>query len=493
MFTTSILSRCADPRERGATELLSGHRMSAIARDTEDECAAGEHDEIVGRAQSSQRSFEHWDEFRVDALLSDLSEVVSSNADSLAAAAVAETEMGNVPDKVRKIRFASREVLGSVVGRIAQGPIGSDERGVTAVASPVGVVLGLLPVTNPVATMIYKVLICLKGRNAVVLSPHRRARGVSEVTLALINSVLAAHGAPPSLVQLVPEPASRRRTTRLMEHDGIALILATGGASVVKAAYRSGTPAIGVGPGNAPAYVASDANLPAAARAIVAGKSFDHGIICGSEQHVVVDESVSARLLDELRIAGAAVLDAGETKRLIRSAFDACGALRSRWVGRSAAEIAAAASIHRHDGFRLLIFRASTASGRAIGRRERLAPIVSFHTVADAAEGMEACRALLAEDGTGHTAVVHSSSPELVTGFATALPVSRLLVNSPAGLGCVGIGNGLTPSFTLGCGTFGGTSTTDNVSYLHVLNIKRIARPLTPAPQDEQSPRAGAP
>jgi acyl-CoA reductase-like NAD-dependent aldehyde dehydrogenase len=463
----------------GATERLSGHRLSAAtACGTEDECLAGEDDEIVVRAQSSQHSFEHWDEFRVDALLSDLSEVVSSNADSLAVAAVAETEMGNVPDKVRKIRFASCEVLGSVVGRIAQGPIGCDERGVTALASPVGVVLGMLPVTNPVATMIYKVLICLKGRNAVVLSPHRRARGVSEVTLALINSVLAAHGAPLSLVQLVPEPASRYRTTRLMEHDGIALILATGGASVVKAAYRSGTPAIGVGPGNAPAYVSSDADLPAAARAIVAGKSFDHGIICGSEQHIVVDESVSALLLDELRTAGAAVLDAGETKRLIRIAFDASsGALLSRWVGRSAAEIAAAASIHRHDGFRLLIFRASTAS--AIGRRERLAPIVSFQTVADAAAGMEACGALLAEDGTGHTAVVHSSSPELVTRFAIALPVSRLLVNAPAGLGCVGIGNGLTPSFTLGCGTFGGTSTTDNVSYLHVLNIKRIARLFT--------------
>ena len=456
----------------------------------------GEHDEIVARAQASQRSFEHWDECRVDALLSDLSEAVSSNADSLAAAAVAETEMGNVPDKVRKIRFASREVLRSVVGRIAQGPIGCEERGVTAVASPVGVVLGLLPITNPVATMIFKVLICLKGRNAVVLSPHHRARRVSEVVLALIKSVLAAHGAPPSLVQLVPEPATRRRTTRLMQHDGIALILATGGASVVKAAYRSGTPAIGVGPGNAPAYVASDANLPAAARAIVEGKSFDHGIICGSEQHIVVDESVSALLLDELRTAGAAVLDASETKRLIRIAFDASsGALRSRWVGRSAAEIAAAASIHRHDGIRLLIFRASTASGRAIGRRERLAPIVSFHTVADAAEGMEACRALLAEDGTGHTAVVHSSSPELVTRFATALPVSRLLVNSPAGLGCVGIGNGLTPSFTLGCGTFGGTSTTDNVSYLHVLNIKRIARPLTDKPvgSDEHARKARAP
>jgi acetaldehyde dehydrogenase / alcohol dehydrogenase len=218
-------------------------------------------------------------------------------------------------------------------------------------------------------------------------------------------------------------------------------------------------------------------------RAIVEGKSFDHGIICGSEQHAVVDHSVLPVLLGELQRAGAAILDADETDRLIQVAFDATNdTLRSHWAGQSAVEIAAAARIYRRHSFRLLVLPAAAASLTAAARRERLAPIVSVHKVRDATEGIGLCQALLAEDGAGHTAVVHSNNRELVARFATALPVSRLLVNSPAGLACIGVGNGLTPSFTLGCGTFGGTSTTDNVSYLNVLNIKRIARPLTNQP-----------
>ena len=455
-------------------------------------------DKIVTSARLAQQVVADWDEIRVDAMLADLSEVVSRNAEALAIATVAETEMGNAADKVRKVRFAACEVFASLAGRVAHGPIGSDESGVTTVASPVGVVLGILPVTNPVATMIYKILIALKSRNALVLSPHRRARRVSVKTLTLIEPVLRAHGAPLPVVQLAPGTPTRQGTKLLMEHEEIDLILATGGAGIVRAAYRSGTPAIGVGPGNAPAYVASDADLAGAARAIVDGKSFDHGIICGSEQHVVADEAIAPLLLSELRNAGAAILDAAETHRLIHIAFDdSSGALQSHWQGRSATEIAAAACIDRHYAFRLLVFPASAASLSAAARRERLAPIVSFHIVHDAAEGVQLCRELLADDGAGHTAVVHSTSTQLITRFATALPVSRLLVNSAAGLACIGVGNGLTPSFTLGCGTFGGTSTTDNVSYINLLNLKRIARPLpTGARRGLQPPSAagaGAP
>jgi acetaldehyde dehydrogenase / alcohol dehydrogenase len=330
----------------GAVAPIRGDRASGITIGVAGEPTNPELEDIVGRAKAAQRAVEDWDEERVDALLLDLSNAVSGNAQVLAAAAVAETEMGNVADKTRKIHFASRGVFGSLVGRVARGEIGSDERGVTAVASPVGVVLGLLPVTNPVATMINKILICLKGRNALVLSPHRRAHGVSDMTLCLLEPILRAHGVPPALVQLVGGPPSRRRIAMLMEHDGIALVLATGGASMVRAAYRSGTPAIGVGPGNAPAYVASDADVRAAAQAIVEGKSFDNGIICGSEQHVVTDQATAARLLGELRKAGAATLDARETDRLLQVAFDAVsGALKPYWAGRSAATIAAAAHI----------------------------------------------------------------------------------------------------------------------------------------------------
>jgi acyl-CoA reductase-like NAD-dependent aldehyde dehydrogenase len=347
----------------------------------------GQVDGIVARAQLAQRAVADWEEDRVDALLYELSEVVSGNAKPLAFAAVAETEMGNVADKIRKIEFAARSVCGSLVGRVGHGAIGTDGRGVTAVASPVGVVFALLPVTNPVATIIDEVLICLKGRNALVLSPHPRAQKVSEMTVMLLEPVFRAHGAPPAIVQIVPGPLSQRRTELFMAHQGIALVLVTGGVSIVKAAYRSGTPTIGVGPGNTPAYVAADADPAAAARAIVEGKAFDNGIICGSEQHIVADRSIAARLLEELRRAGAVTLDADESDRLLQTAFDPLtGGLKPEWSGRRATQIAAAAHINRRYPFRLLVFLSSVGNLPDGARRERLAPITAFYTVRDASD-----------------------------------------------------------------------------------------------------------
>jgi len=405
-------------------------RATAVCR-LHGACGSGippevEVDDVVARARLAQRAVEDWEEDRVDALLCALSDAVSGNAKPLAAAAVAETGMGNVADKIRKVEFAARSVCGSLVGRVGRGVIGTDERGVTAVASPVGVVFALLPVTNPVATMINEVLICLKGRNALVLSPHPRAQRVSEMTVALLEPVLRAHGAPLALVQIVPGPLSQRRTELFMEHQGIALVLVTGGVSIVKAAYRSGTPTIGVGPGNAPAYVAADADLASAARAIVDGKAFDNGIICGSEQHIVADRSIAAELLEELRQAGAVTLDAAESDGLLQTAFDpVSGALKPRWSGRSAMEIAAAAHINRRYPFRLLVFLASVGNLPAGARRERLAPITAFYTVRDASEGVETCQALLAEGGAGHTAAVHTSSDELIARVEAALERTR--------------------------------------------------------------------
>lgn len=436
-------------------------------------------DELVTRADAAQHAFEHWPEPRVDALLAELAGAVVAHADMLAATTVSETGMGDVADKARKNRFAALVVLDSLAGRVGRGPLGPDKDGVTTIASPVGVVVGVLPVTNPVATMINKVLICLKARNSLILSPHRDARAVGALALRLMEPVLHRLDAPHDLVQLVSGPPSRRRTELLMQHDGVALILATGGAAMVQAAYRSGNPAIGVGPGNAPAYVAADADVKHAARAIVAGKSFDNGIICGSEQHAVIDDAIADVLLDELQAAGAATLTAREAARLIDTAFDRrTGALLQRHVGRPAQEIAATAGIKRAGPIRLLAVPATTTPLTAATCRERLAPIISLFRVRGPDEGLRVCHRLLAEAGAGHTAAVHSNDAALIARFADALPVSRVLVNSPAGLACIGVGNALTPSLTLGCGTFGGTSTTDNVSYLNVVNIKRVARPL---------------
>jgi acetaldehyde dehydrogenase/alcohol dehydrogenase len=440
-----------------------------------------ETDVMVAGAVDAQRSFATWPEDRVDALLGDIAAAVAEEAERLAEAAVAETGMGNVADKTAKIRFASLSVYQSLAGRPASGPLAADpDRRITEVAAPVGVVFGLIPLTNPVATIVNKTLICLKARNALILSCHRGARGVGAVTGELIRGICERHGAPPLVLQWVSGRTSRQRTTMFMRHPDVALILATGGPGMVKAAYSAGKPAIGVGSGNAPALICGDADAAEAARAVVSSKTFDHGVICGSEQHLVVERSVVVPFTGALEREGAVVLEHTETEALLRAVFDRdSGALLKRYAGRPAEEIAEAAGIVRDVPIRLLVFAApegDLAAGPA--SRERLAPILSLFVVESFDAGVQLCRRLLAVEGAGHTAAIHTRSRARAERFGTDMPVSRILVNLPAAQGCVGMGNGLTPSLTLGCGTFGGNSTTDNVGYLNLVNIKRIAEPL---------------
>ena len=434
-------------------------------------------DAVTGRSLLAQRAFVGWGEPAVDRLLAAVAGSVAAHAPELAAAAVRETGMGNAPDKVAKIRFASTGVQASLAGRPGAGVLRHDRRRrVLEVAVPVGVVLGLTPVTNPVATLVFKALIALKGRNALIVSPHHRAPLVSARVGELVRTELTRHGAPPDLVQCLDPSWGREQVRALMRAPGVALVLATGGAGVVRAAYSSGTPAIGVGPGNTPAWVAHDADVDGAARDVVGSKSFDHGIICGSEQHVVVDARVEDQLLRGLRARGAAVLAPAEVARVASELFDSgTGRLRPDLVGTSAPTLAAAAGVHVDPRTRLLVAPLSGTSLDAPWSVERLAPLLTLRTVADAASALELCRSLLVREGTGHTAVVHTRSRRLVRDAAAVLPVSRLLVNAPASQGCVGMGTGLTPSFTLGCGAAGGTSTTDNVSFEHLVDVVRVA------------------
>ena len=249
--------------------------------------------EIVARAVEAQKLFENWPEERVDALLRDIAEAIAEKAQELAEASVSETDMGIIEDKVIKIRFASLEVYKTMSGCPAAGLLHTNpETQVTEIASPAGVVLGLIPVTNPVPTIIFKTLATLKGRNALILSCHRKALGVGGQACDIICDVLERHGAPRNLVQTIRQRSSRQKTMMFMNHPGVSLILATGGTSMVKAAYSSGTPAIGVGSGNAPVLVCADADLSTAARAVVQSKSFDNGVICGSENNLVAVASV---------------------------------------------------------------------------------------------------------------------------------------------------------------------------------------------------------
>lgn len=433
----------------------------------------------VARAVAAQAAFATWPETKVDALLQDIADTIAGQSESFAIDAVQETHMGNVPDKTIKTRFAAEQVARSLVGRTGSGIVHVDENNrITEFASPAGVVLGLLPVTNPVSTLVFKTLICLKGRNALILSSHRGAAGVCARAGTLVRDVIARHGASADLVQWIQGRTSRHATAMFMKHRDVKLILATGGPSVVKAAYSSGIPAIGVGAGNAPCWIAPDADVEAAAACVVRSKSFDCGVICGSENNLVADASIRAQFVQALEKEGAAVLTPDEARRFAAMIFDPEGGhLLKEFIGRPAAETAERGGIKRPYPIRLIVIPGGPQDASGSLGLEKLAPMLSLFTVTGESEALALCCRILKRCGQGHTAVVHTRSEETARRYAREIPASRVLVNVPSAQGCVGFGTGLTPSFTLGCGTFGGNSTSDNVTFTHLLNLKRLAQP----------------
>ena len=388
------LSRTAAQKAR----VFPGDRAEVIVTDEPDPAV----DALVARSVAAQQSIAGWPEGKVDDLITALATQIAGHADELAAATVAETGLGCVPDKAEKNRFASLDVAQSLVGKPGVGVIGRDEReALIEIAEPMGVVLGLIPVTNPVATLVFEALICIKARDALIVSCHRDGADVGARTVDLLRQVLARNGAPANLVQNAPRRPTRRATAALMRHPGVSMILATGGTAMVKAAYSSGTPAIGVGPGNAPAWVCSDADVEAAARTVVASKAFDHGIVCGSENNLVVDRSVRDCFAAALQRAGATVLTAAECDRLARAAFDdRDGRLRRTVLGQAAPSIAAEAGIQVPAGTRLLVAPVRPArpcrvrtAGKSLPRCRRCSPLTARTTASGSASRSSATAA----------------------------------------------------------------------------------------------------
>ncbi len=403
-------------------------------------------DLMIGQALVAQQNFLDWPEERVDNLLLDLAKVIADHAGELAEATVVETKIGNVADKTIKNKIASLGVYHTLVGQKGVGLI-TNHRNTKIIdfASPVGVVFGLVPMTNPVATFIFKTLICLKARNAIILNPSREALKVSNRTGQLISEVLQRHGAPEHLVQWVEARSNRKTTLSFMKHPKIGLILATGGPSMVKAAYSSGNPAIGVGSGNAPVLIALDADLVQAARNIVESKSFDNGLICGSEHNLVCLEPVRRRFIRELESQGAAVLAKEEVGLFSEAMLDLVHRrFKLEAVGHSAAEIARAAKISRPYPIRLIVVPSEEeANPKNLLAHEKLTPILSLFTVPDLEKGLEVCRQILEIEGSGHTAIIHTRDTALSRRFGLLMPASRILVNSPGAHGVIGVTTGL--------------------------------------------------
>jgi acyl-CoA reductase-like NAD-dependent aldehyde dehydrogenase len=438
-------------------------------------------DAMVTRAMEAQRVLAGWSEAQVDALIADVAQAIAVASVDLAEAAVSESRYGNVPDKAFKNQVASVGVARTLLGQPGLGSVGEGGPGVTEIAAPVGVVFGMIPQTNPVATAAFKTLICLKSRNAILLSFHHAVLETAARFGAVVQPVLEAHGAPLDLVQWVRARTSRKKTAAFMAHEGVGLILATGGMGMVKATYSSGTPALGVGPGNAPVLVTPGADLDQAARAVVLSKSFDNGLICGSEHNLVVVEEIREAFLKALEHRGAAVLDPEESERFAKGVVHKLsGTFHPRVVGKGADRIAESQGIERPFPIRLIVVPISSTEVLDGWASEKMAPVLSLYTVPDVDAGFHLCRRILEHQGAGHTAILHARREDWIERFGREMPVSRILINSPGSHGVVGYTTGLLPSLTLGCGTFGGNSTTDNVGYRNLLNIKRLARFVDP-------------
>lgn len=401
-------------------------------------------------------------------------------AEELARLAVDETGYGVYEHKIHKNRYNTGFVARWMLERRAVGVLWTDERSrVTAVGTPMGVIAGIIPVTNPTSTALFKSLAAVKSGNAIVHAPHPRAARCTLRAAEIMAEAAASAGAPEGLVSCLESP-TLPATQELMRREEIALVLATGGPGMVRAAYSSGKPTIAVGAGNVPAYVGATVADPGeAAEMIITSKSFDNGTACVAEQSVVVAEAVAPEFLREFEARGAHWMSPDQQGALIGVLFDERGALRPAAVGQSAVRLAELAGFAVPPGTRVLAAQLDRVGVDTPLSREILGPVLSVYRVRDAAEGLRRCREILALDGEGHTTAIHAQDPEEIAPFGT-LPAGRIVINTPALFGGMGYSTDVDPSFQLGTGTWSGSICSDNVTPLHLINIKRIAHEVRP-------------
>ncbi len=437
--------------------------------------------DLVRRAGEAQRAFARASQETTDRVVTAMARAASEAAERLARLAVDETGMGRYDHKVLKNRFASDDVLRYILPLKTVGVIRDiPEIKVKELAVPMGVVAALIPTTNPTSTAIYKALISVKGRNAIVMSPHPRAvRCINEAARVMADAATRA-GAPADLILAMTAP-TLEGTQELMRHRGTAVILATGGTDMVRAAYSSGKPAFGVGPGNVPAIVERTADVAKAAADIVAGKAFDNGVLCSAENSVICDAPVEERTRAELERHGAYFARGDERERLQRAMQDSrTGGISHAIVGLAAREIAARADLAVPETTQVLVAECRDVGKEEFFSREKLSPVLAYYVE----EGWEKCCErsieLLQYGGVGHTLVIHSRDEQVIMRFFEEKPAFRILVNTMAAMGATGYTTGLAPAMTLGPGTLGGSSTSDNISALHLINIKRLAYEIRP-------------
>lgn len=396
----------------------------------------------------------------------------------LAKLALEETGRGVYEDKITKNIFATEYVYHDIKGHRTVGVIHENkEEGYYEIAEPVGVIAGVTPVTNPTSTVLFKSLISIKTRNPIVFSFHPGAQKSSAAAAKTLLEAAVAAGAPADCVSWIERP-SLNATRMLMSHSGVALILATGGAGMVQSAYSSGKPALGVGPGNVPCYIEKSADVKRAVTDLILSKTFDNGMICASEQGVIVDREVASEVEGLLVENGCYFVSPEEAKSL--ESLATCGetcSMSPEVVGKKAAAIAGMAGFSVPDATKILVVPLDGVGPAYPLSREKLSPILAYYIVDGSRQGIERCRQMVEFGGLGHSAVIHSSDDGIIEEFSNRIPVGRIIVNSPSSHGAIGdIYNTNTPSLTLGCGSYGRNSTTANVSAVNLINVKRVAR-----------------
>ncbi|MBP2643116.1 MAG: adhE 1 [Firmicutes bacterium] len=421
---------------------------------------------------------------QIDKIICNMVKVAADNAVSLAKMAVEETGFGKVEDKIFKNHFASTELYEFIKPMKTIGVIKEDNvNKIMEIAEPVGLLMGIVPSTNPTSTTIYKSIIAIKSRNGIVFSPHPSALNCTLQAARLMNDAAVAAGAPANIIGCISKP-SMDATNELMKCDEVAMIIATGGSAMVKAAYSAGKPALGVGPGNVPAYIERTANIPKAVKNIIASKTFDNGTICASEQSVIVEECIRDQVMEEFRRQGGYFMTPAETDQVAKKLFVRGHAMNAKMVGRSAEVIAGSAGITIPPGTKVLLGEQQGVGEEYPLSYEKLTTVLAFYTIKDWQEACELSIKLLNNGGVGHSLSIHTETPEMAMKFSEK-PVFRILVNTSSSQGGVGATTGLSPAFTLGCGTWGGSATSDNVTPMHLINIKRVAygivEPTTPS------------
>lgn len=428
---------------------------------------------LLERARWAAAAYAEYDRDSVAAIVEAVAEAGHREAERFAAAAVAETGMGVVADKIVKNRACSRGIVEYYRGEDYVSPRIDPVRKIVEIPRPAGVVLALTPTTNPVATVYFKVILALMTRNAVVVAPHPRARQCSADAARVLADAAVAAGAPDGIVAVIDEP-SIPLIESLMGDERTDVIVATGGTGVVRAAYSSGNPALGVGPGNVPVFVEAGADIEAAARRIVDSKAFDNSVLCTNESVLIVEESVAAALGSALTRNGAHILAADAADRLREYMFPG-GTLNTEVVGRDAAWIAERAGIRVTPKTRLLIAPFADVITEESFTHEKLCPVLGMTTVPDAARGIRAARAVVRIAGAGHSAAIHSENPNLIADFAAQVPVLRVSVNVGNSTGSSGLGTNLAPSMTIGTGFVGRSSIGENLQPENLLDWTRIA------------------